>query len=451
MATENALALSINPPALDLATPMMRAAQIRHAEAQTNELQATRAREEIGSFARSMAPYIGTPQEDQAWQSGVTRLAQNKVLHPDGAQHMLSLPSQMRAMAVDSALRGSMTAKEAFQQAEANRAQKNADRSFGLEREKLDLAKMAPVDVGVDAFGGTIKATRNPKSGDYERIVVKDAKASPASAGTAPGTSPVAPSPVSAADNETDTKAGRNVQYLGTLDPDMQAIVRRVANNDMDPRTLSIKGGHRERVLAAVAQFDPTYDQKNYASFAAGLKTFQTGKEGASVRAFNVGIEHLDQLLELGRNLNNTSTPKFNELKNWVKTNIGEDAPTNFNGLKAIVGAEIVKAIVGAGGTGEERANAAKTVAAASSPEQLEGIVKTYTKAMGAQLGGLQRQYEQSTGRKDFDRLLSPQAKRARESHDNPTSNAPATMPARVRQNGHTYERQPDGSYQAID
>jgi hypothetical protein len=128
------------------------------------------------------------------------------------------------------------------------------------------------------------------------------------------------------------------------------------------------------------------------------------------VRSFNVAIEHLDQLGSLGAALNNGDIRAINELRNIWRTQTGSELPTNFNGLKDIVGQEVVKAIVANGGSMTEREEAKRTISAASSPAQLAGIIQTYKQAMAAQLSGLQRQYEQSTLRTDFHRLLSEQA-----------------------------------------
>lgn len=309
----------------------------------------------------------------------------------------------------------------------------------GLKNREFSLKELAPVKIG-EGLSGDIYAVKDPKAPSGFRILdaralrdAQQAAPAPSEPGAAPagGTTPApaatptrAAGGISAKDLELDAKAGRNMEYLRTLAPDEQQLIRKVANYEVNPQSLSIKGGHRERILTAAANYDNSYDQKNYAAFADGLKRFGASKQGDSVKAFNVGIEHIEQLVELGKELHNTTTPKFNELKNWFEKNIGGAAPTNFEGLKTIVGAEIVKAIVGAGGGVEERAAAARTVSGASSIAQLEGIAKTYAKAMGAQLGGLQRQYEQSTGRKDFDRLLSPQAIRARDSHNAAPSGA---------------------------
>jgi len=67
--------------------------------------------------------------------------------------------------------------------------------------------------------------------------------------------------------------------------------------------------------------------------------------------------------------------------------------------------------ISGAGGGVADRERALAGIDKASSPAQLKGAIDTARRLMGGQLGGLKRQYEQSTGRKDFERFLSEDSK----------------------------------------
>jgi hypothetical protein len=144
---------------------------------------------------------------------------------------------------------------------------------------------------------------------------------------------------------------------------------------------------------------------------------FATGKSGNAIRSFNVGISHLDTLNNLADALNNGDLKAFNQIGNFIATQTGQPAPTNFGAAKKIVGDELVKAIVGAGGTGHDREEVAKTIDAANSPAQLKGAIKTVQELMVGQLGGLEQQYRTTTRRDDFDKYLSPRALEIRKSH----------------------------------
>lgn len=156
------------------------------------------------------------------------------------------------------------------------------------------------------------------------------------------------------------------------------------------------------------------------AQINAGRKAdadFTTGKTGNAVRSFNVGLSHLDTLDNLATALNNKDTQLLNRIGNEYAAQTGDPAPTSFNAAKKVVGDEIVKAIVGAGGGVSDREEIAKTLSAANSPAQLKAVIRNYKELMAGQLGGLQKQYTASTGRDDFDKFLSPEALKVRAEH----------------------------------
>jgi hypothetical protein len=141
------------------------------------------------------------------------------------------------------------------------------------------------------------------------------------------------------------------------------------------------------------------------------VKAFATGKQGQQVTAFNTAIDHLSTMTKLSDALQNNDLKAFNLLGNTVARQTGQPAPTNFDAAKQIVTAEIIKAVVASGGGVKERQEAENNFAAASSPEQLKGVINTYKQLLGGQLNSLNLQYENSTGRKDFDKKLTPDAK----------------------------------------
>jgi hypothetical protein len=143
------------------------------------------------------------------------------------------------------------------------------------------------------------------------------------------------------------------------------------------------------------------------------LKDFGTGRQGQMVNSMNTAINHLELLDQLGDALQNNDTRVINSIGNYFQKQTGGPAPTNFNSAKQIVGQEIVKAIVANGGTGKEREEASANIAAANSPEQLKGVIKTYQGLLGGQLESLGMQYKNTTGRDDFEKKLSPNTVKA--------------------------------------
>lgn len=209
-------------------------------------------------------------------------------------------------------------------------------------------------------------------------------------------------------DNRMRLNAG--LTDTGALTAESEAMARGIASGQLAPLSsfaLNRPGGRA--VMSRVMELNPEYSAKDYAVGLNGIKGFTTGKQGDVVRSFNVGISHLNTLEELADALQNGDVQAVNKAGNFIAKQTGAPAPTNFNAAKQIVADEIVKAVIGGRGALGDRQEAAKTISDASSPEQLKGVIRTYKSLMNGQLQGLKQQYEQSTGRKDFDRFLMTQ------------------------------------------
>jgi hypothetical protein len=207
------------------------------------------------------------------------------------------------------------------------------------------------------------------------------------------------------------TKTGE--EFLASLPEEDRAFVKKLASYDIDPKTLSTRGGEREKYLRMAVQADPTFDQKNYNMVNGAVKAFSTGTEARTVRSLNVAVEHIDTARRLGEALKNGNLQLFNQLKNTFAEQTGKPAPSNFNAVKEILADEIVKGVIGNGaGALADREGAAKKVKDASSPAQLNGVLNGWLELMGGQIKGLKKQYEGSTlGKKDFqERYLTPRA-----------------------------------------
>ncbi|MDI1265591.1 MAG: hypothetical protein PS018_20280 [bacterium] len=148
------------------------------------------------------------------------------------------------------------------------------------------------------------------------------------------------------------------------------------------------------------------------------VQRFQSGKQGDTVRSFNVLVHHLDTLSEAANALKNGDYRTFNSWKQTWAANTGGTAPTNFDGVKALVGDEIVKAVVGSAGALADREEVKKDLSRASSPKQLAELVENYKKLALGQLNGLKKQYEMSTKRTDFNQMLLPGTLKALGGHD---------------------------------
>ncbi len=182
--------------------------------------------------------------------------------------------------------------------------------------------------------------------------------------------------------------------------------INTVAEGIADYRGKPVTGIRGTPIMARVRQLNPAYDEKLYNS--ANRATIQfASQEGRNIRFINVANQHLDTLLELSKSLKNGDTQKFNQLANdWGKA-FGMTAPSNFDVAKRTIAAEVVKAVVGQGGGGvKERQAAAEEFSNKMSQGQIEGAVATLRSLLEGQMAGIRKQYEATTGEKDFDKFV---------------------------------------------
>jgi hypothetical protein len=211
----------------------------------------------------------------------------------------------------------------------------------------------------------------------------------------------------------TDPQTGRREGFLKSLPPQAQAYIKKVADYEVDPRTTSIKGGMREKLMSAVSNYDPTYNQNEFGVRAKAMKDFGTGQQGNIVRSFDVAIDHLETLQRAADAMHNGDSRLLNEMRNRWRTQTGSDLPTNFKALVPIVSGEIAKAVVGSNNALADREELRGPLNAAGSPAVISGVIGGYKALMGGQLKGLKKQYEETTGKKNFDSRIRESTRKA--------------------------------------
>lgn len=210
--------------------------------------------------------------------------------------------------------------------------------------------------------------------------------------------------------------------YLKTLSPARAEMLKALDEGRMNyPSSFASAKPYYQHMMNQLYTYNPNAS----AQTAQAVRSFNTGKQGDQTRFLNVSVNHLDTLSQLADALGNNDTRALNSIKNTFKTQFGSDAPTNFDAAKQFVADEVVKGVVGAGGGQGDREKAQAAIISTASPQQLQGVIGTYKHLLAGQLGGLKQQYESSTGRKDYDRMLTGSAKAAL----SPTQQMPAGPP----------------------
>jgi hypothetical protein len=222
-----------------------------------------------------------------------------------------------------------------------------------------------------------------------------------------------------------ESEKGREATaQLRSTDPAViETNAQAIATGQMPPLTgYALRSPGAAATMARVMQIKPDYSAKDYGTQSKAEKDFATGKQGNSVRSFNVALSHLDTLDKLADALKNGDVQALNRFGNYIATQTGAPAPTNFDAVKHIVADEIVKAVTGSAGALGDREAAAKTIQSANSPAQLKGVVAQYKELMVGQLHGLRDQYKATTGKEDFDTKYLSEAARTLANHGRATA-----------------------------
>jgi len=247
---------------------------------------------------------------------------------------------------------------------------------------------------------------------NLERVAAGGGNNSNAPASAAPSNASAAP--------PTPDQAGD--KFLQGLPPGVRDQVQAIAEYRENPNNLPsriAKGANqsqRELYVSLAEQYAAArgeqYDQSQFAGRNKAVTNFSAGKEATTVKSFNVLVDHLDVLKDATDALGNGNIQAFNTIKNAIAAQSGEAAPTDFNGVKELVGDEIVKAVAGGAGALGDRDQIKATINGANSPQQLQSLITKYQKLAGSQLSGLRQQYESTTNRKDFNKFLNPRTKK---------------------------------------
>jgi hypothetical protein len=152
------------------------------------------------------------------------------------------------------------------------------------------------------------------------------------------------------------------------------------------------------QLMQIVQAADPTYDAQQYKT-KQGIETaFTAGLPSRTLKSINVADDHLKVLNSTIDALQNGNVKAFNQLGNTIATQFGSPAPTDFNGVKAIVADELVKAILGGAGALGDRKAIQETINSAMDPDALRSMIKRYQQLMDGQRTGLADQYKSGGG-----------------------------------------------------
>lgn len=193
-------------------------------------------------------------------------------------------------------------------------------------------------------------------------------------------------------------------QFLTIVD---RATAQNIANGNIPPLT----GPNASKIMNEVIAIKPDFKASDYGLQTSSEKAFNQGKQGDKVRSLNVVAQHFNTLEKAADALQSGDVRAINAVAQFIQNETGKPAPGNFNAIKEILADEIVASVVPGTGALADRQAVKKTILAASSPDQLKGIVANYKELIGGQLNGLETQYKAGTKKSDFkSRYLTSEA-----------------------------------------
>lgn len=206
--------------------------------------------------------------------------------------------------------------------------------------------------------------------------------------------------------------------YLKSLPPEMAKVVQGVTDYKINPNSLSIKGGHRERVLGSALRYDPSYEQGGYNAKAAMIKEFNSGgpsSPAGQITAGNTAIQHLHEMMEATKKLKeipgllpyvaSRGIPFVSyaaaALKNASLKGTPEgQALADFMTASNHYSEEVTKFYSGSGGSEAERSRALANLDPAKSLPELLGAFTTEGKLMHGKINALQDRFKTGLGPK---------------------------------------------------
>lgn len=225
------------------------------------------------------------------------------------------------------------------------------------------------------------------------------------------------------ADNETLT----GDDFLKTLPKGEADIVKKIAEYDIDPKSLSTKGGHREDLLKKVSQYDGDYSEPLYSSRKAAIKEFGAGgpsSPAGQITAGNTAILHAGEMSDALEKLKKDNSGPLGyvgqsgiplvsyyaqKLHNTGIRGTGTEearALSEFQTAKNHFSEEVTKFYAGSGGSEAERERALANIDEAKSLPELQSAIQQEARLMGGKINTLQDRIKTAMGPSAWKRAM---------------------------------------------
>lgn len=191
----------------------------------------------------------------------------------------------------------------------------------------------------------------------------------------------------------------RNEDYLKTLPTGTADKVKALVEGRLSLPSRFTKGDlYWQGILDAAVKYDPSFDAVNYNSRSKTRQGFTSGKSSQTINALNTVTQHLDKLSTAVDGLNNTWSPAYNSVANFLSRQSGNDIVTTFETSKKAVVDELTRVWRQTGGTEADIKSWSDVLGAANSPKQLKSAIAEMAGLIEGKLGASESQYQQGMG-----------------------------------------------------
>lgn len=211
------------------------------------------------------------------------------------------------------------------------------------------------------------------------------------------------PTPV-AMNGDGTPNAANQAQFLSQLPPNIQTIVKGLSSYTINPASYSTsakqaQGGLTRGELVALAQqYDPTYDESQYANRQATIKNFQSGTYSQQINALNTATGHIANLTNAFSELGNSNIGPLNAIANTLEPMVGIKSVSGPKLDIAAVTGELASAFKKSGATDSEISSLG-TINSNSTPTDIKSYIENATELMGSKLDALSSTYQSAVGK----------------------------------------------------
>lgn len=236
-------------------------------------------------------------------------------------------------------------------------------------------------------------------------------------------------------------------------DPKYAALVKGVANYELDPaKVTTMRGDQRQKLVEDAKAYDPTYDGTQFGVRTAARKDFTSGQSAMNLKSANTLIGHLYDLSQASTALGNSGFTPWNMVVNAVKENTDNTDITRYKIAGQASADELAKVFKGGGASDVESIRDwQNSLDPNAGPQQQQAAISEAITLLQSRVAALRDQYQNAMGKPaDFQVLNDASAKALQAMGVDPSTVDPNYKPGAPAQQAQPAQPKSDADYKAL-